>query len=85
MVTTYFDRDINRTQRVEQTMRLTNSARGILIIGSNPVDYNTKKRHPTYSPDNFLLQVRPSGQTIMTTCDLAGRCSDVDVEDCPLN
>ncbi len=84
MLTTYFSRRLGRTEQVEQTMKVTNSPRGILIIGSNPVYYNTDTRHPTYSPDNFLLQVTPSGETRIGTCDRAGQCSDVDVESCPL-
>ena len=84
MLTTFFSRNTERIEQVEQTMKVTNSARGILILGSNPVYYNTNTRHPTYSPDNFLLQVMPSGETRIGTCDRAGQCSDVDVEDCPL-
>ncbi|CCQ58360.1 hypothetical protein CWATWH0402_1691 [Crocosphaera watsonii WH 0402] len=84
MLTTYFNPNINRTDYVEQTMRLENSSRGILILGYNPVYPNTNRRHPTYFADNFLLQRRPSGQVVIGTCDDAGRCSPVDVEDCPL-
>ena len=84
MLTTYFNPNINRTDYVEQTMRLENSSRGILILGYNPVYPNTNRRHPTYFADNFLLQRRPSGQVVIATCDDAGRCSPVDVEDCPL-
>ncbi len=84
MLTTYFNPNTRRTEQVEQTMKVTNSSRGILIIGSNPVYYNTNRRHTGYNADNFLLQVTPSGETRIATCDRAGRCSDVDVEGCPL-
>ena len=85
MLTTYFNPNIGRTDYVEQTMKVTNSPRGILILGSNPVYPNSNRRHPSYNPDSFLLQIRTSGEVVIATCDTASQCSFVDVEDCPLN
>jgi len=83
MLTTYYDQNVGRTAFVEQTMKLTSSAKGMLILGYSPVYAGTTRRHPTYSADNFLFQVRPSGEYLFATCDDGGRCSPVDVESCP--
>ncbi|MGK7884493.1 MAG: hypothetical protein AB4057_07685 [Crocosphaera sp.] len=84
MLTTYFNTNTQRTDYVEQTMRLKNSPRGILILGYNPVYPNTSRRHPTYAADNFLLQVGTDGKVAIAMMDDAGYSSLVDVEDCPL-
>jgi hypothetical protein len=83
MVTAFFNPNTNSTEYVEQTMKLQDSAHGLMIFGSNPVYAGTSIRHPTYSPDNFLFQVRPNGEYRFVTCDNAGRCSPVEVGACP--
>lgn len=83
MRTRYYDTSLGRTADVGQSMRLGNSARGVVIYGYNPVYYGTSTSHPTYSPDNFLFRINPSGSYVFKTCDDAGRCSDVDIEVCP--
>jgi hypothetical protein len=80
MRTRYFDPQLRRTIAVDQTMSLRSSAYGLILLGSNPVYAGTKRRHPTYSPDNFLLQIRPDGTFIIFTCDNASQCSHVDLE-----
>jgi hypothetical protein len=79
MLTSFFNVETNQTETVEQTMRLQPSAKGLLLLGYNPVDANSKTRHPTYSPDNFLFQITPNGKYFQT-CDDAGRCSPVEIE-----
>ena len=83
MVTVFYNPNVGRTDFVKQTMRLRSSAQGLLILGYNPVYAKTNVRHPTYSPDNFLFQVRPSGAHVFATCDNEGRCSPVEVGACP--
>ncbi|AFY70098.1 hypothetical protein Pse7367_1822 [Thalassoporum mexicanum PCC 7367] len=82
MRTIYFDVDDQRTQRVDQTMRLRNSSKGLLILGYNPVYAGTNRRYPGYSADNFLFQVRPNGKYLFGTCDDSGVCSPVEVASC---
>ncbi|MGK7920994.1 MAG: hypothetical protein AB4080_13400 [Trichodesmium sp.] len=83
MITKYFNPNIGGTEYVQQTMRMRSSARGIVILGYNPVYAGTSRKHPTYSPDNFLFQIRPDGSYLFGTCDDAGRCSAVEVNQCP--
>ncbi len=83
MVTQYFNTRTRRTELVQQSMKLGNYAKGLLILGYNPVYPGTTRRHPTYSPDNFLFQITPRGQYRAATCDLARRCSPVEVRQCP--
>jgi hypothetical protein len=78
--TWYFDARRGRTVAVDQKLRLKSSANGLIFLGSNPVYAGTNVRHPTYSPDNFLYQVRPDGTLVVFTCDYYLQCSSVDVE-----
>ena len=80
MRTRYFEPGINRTQVVDQTMRLRSSSQGLVLLGYNPVYRGTNTPHPTYSADNFLFQITPDGSLGVATCDDAGRCSSVDIE-----
>ena len=79
MGTTYFDPNIRKTRLISQYMQLSSSSQGLIIVGSNPTDYYTK-RAVNYSPDNFLMSVRPNGSLLVITCDRASRCSDVDIQ-----
>lgn len=83
MVTQYFNTGTRRTEFVQQSMELKDYSKGLLILGYNPVYPGTTRRHPTYSPDNFLFQITPRGGYGAATCDLAGRCSPVEVAQCP--
>ncbi len=84
LVTKYFNAETGKTEIVSQTMQLKSSASGLILLGFNPVYAGTKRRHPTYSPDNFVFQVQPSGKAVVWTCDDARRCSPVDLEEIPL-
>lgn len=80
MLTRYFNVNTNKQEEAEQTIELQPSPHGILLLGSNPIDSETQKPHPTYSPDNFLFRVNPDGSRISHTCDDAGNCSPVEIE-----
>ncbi len=75
MVTEYYEVEYGRTLTIKQTMRLRASSEGLLILGYNPVFYGTNRRVSTYSPDNFLFQIRPDGSYQFTMCDDRERCS----------
>lgn len=85
MVTGFFNSAVGNTVYVKQTMKLRNSAQGLAIYGYSPVNAQTGASIPTYSPDNFLYQVRPDGSQLFGTCDDQGRCSAVKVGSCPQN
>jgi hypothetical protein len=82
MVTGFYDSSVRDTLFVRQYMQLKDSARGLLILGYNPV-YVGSNRRANYSPDNFLFQVNPNGDFLARTCDDAGKCSPVEVGACP--
>ena len=85
MVTRFFDSRIGDTIYVKQTMKLENSSNGLVIYGYNPINANTGASLLTYSPDNFLYQIRPNGEQLFGTCDDQGQCSSVQVTGCPPN
>jgi len=80
MGTTFFDPNLRRTRVISQTMYLKSSSKGLILVGYNPTDYYTNKPDRTYSADNFLISIVPDGSLLVTTCDSAGRCSDVDLQ-----
>ena len=79
MLTRYYDVNIKGSAIVQQTMKLSSSAKGLVILGYNPVYPGTRKRYPGYSPDNFLFQINPNGSVRFATCDDARRCSPVEI------
>ncbi|BAZ39804.1 RDD domain-containing protein [Calothrix sp. NIES-4101] len=79
MGTTYFDPNIRKTRVISQYMELGSSSQGLILIGSNPIDYYTN-RPANYNPDNFLMSIQPNGSLIVVTCDRASRCSNVDIQ-----
>ncbi|OUL33446.1 hypothetical protein BV372_16480 [Nostoc sp. T09] len=80
MGTTFYDPNLRRTRVILQTMYLKSSSKGLILVGYNPTDYDTKKPVRTYSPDNFLISLLPDGSLLVINCDSAGRCSDVDLQ-----
>jgi hypothetical protein len=82
MVTGFYDSSVRDTVFVRQYMKMKGSARGLLILGYNPV-YVGSNRRANYSPDNFLFQVNPNGDFLAGTCDDEGKCSPVEVGACP--
>lgn len=78
MRTRYFNPTTKKTTVVKQSMRLDTNPQGLIIYGSNPVDDTTNKP-VDYSPDNFLISIRPDS-FVFLHCDDQGQCSNVDVE-----
>ncbi len=79
LLTSFFDINSNQTATVEQTIKLENTSRGLVLWGYNPVYPGTQIPFPNYAPDNFLLGVNPDGSINLRTCDDADNCSDVEV------
>ena len=82
MTVKFYSPDLRRPEAVDQTITSENTPQGILLVGSNPVYSGTRRRHPTYSPDNFLLKVDENGQRSFFTFDLNRNTSSVDVNPC---
>ncbi|BAY85907.1 RDD domain-containing protein [Calothrix parasitica NIES-267] len=79
MLTRFYDVNYKRSSIVQQTMRLSSTPNGLIILGYNPVFPGTKTRYPGYSADSFLFQINPNGSAKFVTCDNARRCSPVEV------
>ncbi|MBF2062997.1 MAG: hypothetical protein IGS39_00965 [Calothrix sp. C42_A2020_038] len=80
MGTTYYDPNLRRTRIISQAMYLRSSSQGLILVGSDPRDYYTKRPEHNYAADNFLISIRPNGSLLVINCDRAGRCSDVDIQ-----
>ncbi|BDA72632.1 hypothetical protein RIVM261_009370 [Rivularia sp. IAM M-261] len=78
MRTRYFNPITRKITVVRQTMKLDSTPQGLVIYGYNPVDDVTNKPI-SYSPDNYLISIRPDG-SVFLHCDDQGQCSNVDVE-----
>jgi serine/threonine-protein kinase len=79
MVTEYFDVQLNKTQRVRQTMRLWSSSMGLIAKGYNPVDAETQQPHATYQPDEILIQQKTDGTYYADNCS-GGVCSNTSIQ-----
>ena len=66
-----------KSDRVQETMRLWSSPRGLVLLGYNPIDPSTKAAPTDYSPDNFLFEPQSDGTYTVTRCDDAQNCTDV--------
>jgi hypothetical protein len=82
MTVKFFSTDLGRQESVDLTMRSENTPQGILLVGSNPIYSGTRRRHPNYSPDNFLLRIDENGRRTFSTFDLNRNTSAVDVSAC---
>lgn len=82
MTVKYFSPELGRQESVDQTMRSENTPQGILLVGSNPIYSGTRRRIPTYSPDNFLLRIDENGHRTFFTFDLNRNTSEVEVRPC---
>ncbi len=73
----YFSPFTNKTEKVDQIMRLWSSSQGLIVKGYNPIDAETKQPHPTYVADEFLFQQQPDGTFYVANCDSISNCSPV--------
>lgn len=65
----FFDAKSGRKQRIYERMEATTSATGILIMGSSPVDEETRRPYGTYRPDTLRFQTRTDGTLAIENCD----------------
>jgi CRISPR/Cas system CMR-associated protein Cmr5 small subunit len=80
MLTKFFDKNTNKTEIIEQTIKLEQSSTGLLLLGFDPVYPDTQIPYPNYAADKFIIEFNRDGSFNWTTCDDAGNCSDVEVE-----
>lgn len=67
-----FPGDNGVTQTVRQNMTLWSSAKGLVLVGNNPIDVKTNTPNPTYAPDNFLIATRPDNSVVLRNYSLSG-------------
>ncbi|GAP94031.1 RDD family protein [Leptolyngbya sp. NIES-2104] len=79
MRTEFFDKQANKPRVVLQAMKLKVSPNGIWLLGSNPIDEETKQATSTYSPDNIFVQRAPSGEFTAVNCDNNNNLSRVSI------
>jgi serine/threonine protein kinase len=65
------------SDRIQETMRLWSSPRGLVLLGYNPIDLSTKAASSGYSSDNFLFEPQSNGTYKVTLCDDSRNCTDV--------
>ena len=65
---------------VRQNMQLYTSSKGLVLLGSNPIDTTTGSRFSTYFPDNFLIRTELDGSLTVINCDDGGNRSPVSVK-----
>ncbi|MBW4601633.1 MAG: PDZ domain-containing protein [Calothrix sp. FI2-JRJ7] len=53
-------------------MTLWSSAKGLVLVGNNPIDVKTNTSSPTYAPDNFLIATRPDNSVVLRNYSLSG-------------
>ncbi len=78
----FYNANIGRPESIDLTMSTENTPQGILLVGRDPVYSGTRRRHPTYSPDNFLIRIDENGQYTFFAFDLNRNTSGVDVSSC---
>ena len=61
MLTQFFDRESNQTKTILQKIELSSSAKGLVLLGSNPTNLDSGETDSTYSADNFRVAQRPDG------------------------
>jgi uncharacterized RDD family membrane protein YckC len=64
VMTVQFSNGQDGTQTIKQDMKLWSSAKGLIIVGINPIDVETNAPTNTYSTDNFLIAVQSNSQPI---------------------
>lgn len=65
----------NKTNNVEQTVRLEDTQYGLRIAGYNPVYAGTSISYPSYNADNFYLSQDEYGNLTCTNIDDDGNTS----------
>lgn len=71
----FWDNEIKKTAKVEQHIRIADSAFGIMLYGHNPVYPQTSINYSNYAADNFLFHKQVDGTNIILICDDIGQCS----------
>ncbi|MDE5090457.1 MAG: RDD family protein [Trichodesmium sp. St19_bin2] len=61
MFTQFFDSDINQTKTILQKIELLSSAKGLVLLGSDPTNLDSGEIDSAYSADNFRVAQRPDG------------------------
>ncbi len=65
---------------VDETMQLYTSAKGLVLLGFNPVDVETQKLSKSYKADNLIIRKELDSSITIINCDNGGNNSSVIVE-----
>lgn len=76
MLVKYFDESSQRSTIVAEQMELRDTAIGVILKGSNPVDMTLGRPHPAYAADNFIFK-RDDDKTQIWNVDNAGTIAEV--------
>jgi hypothetical protein len=77
----FFSPNNNRTEIVEQTINLENTAQGVRLACYNAVYAGTNYRHPTYATDNFYMVQDIYGNVTIYNADDAGNFTKVQIKE----
>ena len=60
---------------VDETMQLYTSARGLVLLGFNPIDVDTQKSRQDYKADNLIIRREIDSSVTIINCDDGGNNS----------
>lgn len=81
VITQYYDEIEDQTQYVEQQVMLCQSSGGIMLLGSNQMNFLTGSKFISYNADNFSMKRMPNGKFEIYNDDGNGDKSKVDIKD----
>lgn len=64
-------------------MQLYTSARGLVLLGFNPIDVETEQLSKNYKADNLIIRQELDSSITIINCDDAGNRSSVIFENFP--
>lgn len=70
MLTEYFNPQLNATDFVVQSMATRVCSFGLVIAGSNPVNFKTRRPQAHYIADNLLISRQPNGKYVVFEFDV---------------
>ena len=77
----FFSANTNRTEIVEQTIKLENTTQGIRLACYDAVYANTNYRHLSYATDNFYLIQDDYGNTSIYNADDGSNLTKVTIKE----
>ena len=76
----FFNSAINSEDLVDQTMVLATCPQGLILVGFNPTDPNTKNKHSFYVADNIFIRRETNGAITLVLIDDQGVTSPLEIQ-----